>query len=96
MQLGMIGLGRMGANMVKRLATHGHECNEFLNPKGYSDATRYANGRACGEDDRRRCFGETRTAFRYFDKGDMATIGRHMAVADVRWLFHARLSGYQA
>src|SRR5579871_4465309 len=26
MQLGMIGLGRMGANMVRRLATHGHQC----------------------------------------------------------------------
>ena len=26
MQLGMIGLGRMGANMVKRLAAKGHEC----------------------------------------------------------------------
>jgi len=26
MQIGMIGLGRMGANMVKRLLKHGHEC----------------------------------------------------------------------
>lgn len=26
MQLGMIGLGRMGANMVRRLLKHGHEC----------------------------------------------------------------------
>jgi len=26
MQLGMIGLGRMGANMVRRLMAHGHEC----------------------------------------------------------------------
>ena len=26
MQLGMIGLGRMGANMVRRLASGGHEC----------------------------------------------------------------------
>jgi NADH dehydrogenase FAD-containing subunit len=40
--------------------------------------------------------GKPRTAFRYFDKGDMATIGRHMAVADVRWPFYARLSGYPA
>jgi NADH dehydrogenase len=40
--------------------------------------------------------GRSRTAFRYFDKGDMATIGRHRAVADVRWPFHARLSGYPA
>ena len=26
MQLGMIGLGRMGANMVRRLLRSGHEC----------------------------------------------------------------------
>ncbi len=26
MQLGMIGLGRMGANLVRRLMGHGHEC----------------------------------------------------------------------
>ena len=29
MQLGMVGLGRMGANMVRRLAAHGHECVVF-------------------------------------------------------------------
>src|ERR1700744_5158995 len=29
MQLGMIGLGRMGANMVRRLIRHGHECVVF-------------------------------------------------------------------
>jgi NADH dehydrogenase len=40
--------------------------------------------------------GRPRTAFRYFDKGDMATIGRHRAVADVRWPFTTRLSGYPA
>jgi 6-phosphogluconate dehydrogenase len=33
MQLGMIGLGRMGANMVRRLVRGGHECVVFdLNP----------------------------------------------------------------
>ena len=26
MQLGMIGLGRMGANMVRRLIKDGHQC----------------------------------------------------------------------
>jgi 6-phosphogluconate dehydrogenase len=31
MQLGMIGLGRMGSNMVKRLMAHGHECVVFDN-----------------------------------------------------------------
>jgi 6-phosphogluconate dehydrogenase len=34
MQLGMVGLGRMGANMVKRLVRHGHECTVFdMSPK---------------------------------------------------------------
>jgi 6-phosphogluconate dehydrogenase len=34
MQLGMIGLGRMGANMVRRLIKHGHECVVFdANPE---------------------------------------------------------------
>jgi 6-phosphogluconate dehydrogenase len=29
MQLGMIGLGRMGANMVRRLLKNGHDCAVF-------------------------------------------------------------------
>jgi len=29
MQLGMIGLGRMGANMVRRLVNDGHDCVVF-------------------------------------------------------------------
>ena len=29
MQLGMIGLGRMGANMVRRLQKNGHQCVVF-------------------------------------------------------------------
>ena len=29
MQLGMIGLGRMGANMVRRLIRDGHQCVVF-------------------------------------------------------------------
>ena len=34
MQLGMIGLGRMGANMVRRLIRDGHECVVFdMSPK---------------------------------------------------------------
>jgi NADH dehydrogenase FAD-containing subunit len=86
----------MGANMVKRFATHGHECNEFLNPKGFSDATRYANGEHVAKMIGADALGKPRTAFCYFDKGDMATIGRHMAVADVRWPFTTRLSGYPA
>ncbi|MEO6966242.1 MAG: NAD(P)/FAD-dependent oxidoreductase [Acidobacteriaceae bacterium] len=37
-----------------------------------------------------------RKKFHYFDKGDMATIGRHRAVADVKWPFHAHMSGFPA
>jgi NADH:ubiquinone reductase (H+-translocating) len=37
-----------------------------------------------------------RTAFRYFDKGDMATIGRLAAVAKIEWPFRAHWSGFMA
>ena len=39
---------------------------------------------------------KTRPPFRYFDKGDMATIGRMSAVAKVEWPFKAHLSGFPA
>ena len=40
--------------------------------------------------------GKSRPAFRYFDKGDMSTIGRRAAVAKVEWPFKAHLSGLAA
>ena len=40
--------------------------------------------------------GQPRPAFRYFDKGDMATIGRMAAVAKVEWPFKAHMSGFPA
>ena len=40
--------------------------------------------------------GKDRPAFRYFDKGDMATIGRLAAIAKVEWPFKAHLSGFLA
>jgi NADH dehydrogenase len=40
--------------------------------------------------------GKARPAFRYFDKGDMATIGRRAAVAKVEWPFKAHMSGLPA
>ena len=40
--------------------------------------------------------GKPRRAFRYFDKGDMATIGRLAAIAKVEWPFKAHLSGFAA
>src|SRR5437016_1901069 len=41
MQLAMIGLGRMGANMVRRLIKGGHECVVFdMSPKAVADLAR--------------------------------------------------------
>ena len=40
--------------------------------------------------------GKPRPGFRYFDKGDMATIGRMSAVADVKWPFKAHMKGFPA
>src|SRR5215510_4720702 len=41
MQLGMIGLGRMGANMVRRLIKGGHQCVIFdVSPKVVADLAR--------------------------------------------------------
>jgi len=40
--------------------------------------------------------GKPRPPFRYFDKGDMATIGRMAAIAKVEWPFKAHLSGFAA
>ena len=41
MQIGMIGLGRMGANMVRRLLKAGHECVVFdMSPKAVEDLAR--------------------------------------------------------
>ena len=40
--------------------------------------------------------GKPRTAFHYFDKGDMATIGRYAAVAKVEWPFKAHWGGFMA
>jgi NADH:ubiquinone reductase (H+-translocating) len=37
-----------------------------------------------------------REKFHYFDKGDMATIGRYAAVADIKWPFRAHWSGFMA
>ncbi len=37
-----------------------------------------------------------RTHFRYFDKGDMATIGRFSAVAKIEWPFKAHWGGFPA
>src|ERR1700716_2883833 len=41
MQLGMVGLGRMGANMVRRLLKGGHQCVVFdVSPKAVDELVR--------------------------------------------------------
>jgi len=46
---------------------------------------------------RRRLHGQVVEAFRYSDRGDVATIGRLSGVADIRWLGRlGRLSGFPA
>ena len=48
MQLGTIGLGRMGANMVRRLMRDGHECVVYdVNPgcRAAADRTKRRAGR---------------------------------------------------
>ena len=52
MQLGMIGLGRMGANMVRRLLKGGHDCVVFdLFPKAVEElAKEKATGATSLED----------------------------------------------
>jgi len=49
-------------------------------------------GRMIGED----LGGKPRSPFHYFDKGDMATIGRMAAVAKIEWPFKAHWSGFLA
>jgi 6-phosphogluconate dehydrogenase len=42
MQVGMIGLGRMGANMARRLLNGGHQCVVFdLSPKAVAELTEH-------------------------------------------------------
>ncbi len=40
--------------------------------------------------------GRMKKPFYYFDKGDMATIGRASAIANVKWPFRAHMSGFLA
>ena len=46
MQLGMIGLGRMGANMVRRLVRHGHQCVVFdMSPNAVAELEGQRDGK---------------------------------------------------
>lgn len=52
MQMGMVGLGRMGANMVRRLLKHGHDCVVFdVNPENVAALVRQGATGATSPDD---------------------------------------------
>ena len=57
MQIGMIGLGRMGANMVRRLQHDGHQCVVF--DKNLDNVKDLAKEGAIGSYDHRGFRGET-------------------------------------
>ena len=60
MQLGMIGLGRMGANMVRRLLKNGHRCVVFdRSPKAVEEL---AQENAAGAFRRSRIFARSWTS----------------------------------
>ena len=47
MQIGMIGLGRMGANMARRLMNKGNQCVVFdMSPKAVAELTKQGAGGA--------------------------------------------------
>ncbi len=64
MQLGMIGLGRMGANMVRRLIGGGHDCVVFdMSPKAVAQLTKEKATGASSLSDFARTLGRPRTVW---------------------------------
>ena len=75
MQLGMIGLGRMGANMVRRVIRKGHQCVVFdMSPKAVEDV---GERESRGIDVARRFGRETRAAACGLVDGASGGGGRH-------------------
>ena len=55
MQMGMIGLGRMGANMVRRLMKDGHECVVYdVHPEAVDELVGEGQGRRLWRNSSRR------------------------------------------
>ena len=79
MQLGMIGLGRMGANMVRRLQKNGHQCVVYdHNPAlGAALALLYPGTFAARALSRRAELG----AFEVLQSAAVVTIGAAIAIA---------------
>ena len=58
MQLGVIGLGRMGANMVRRVIRKGHECVVFdRSPEAIKELVAEKAVGAASRHSDRKCFG---------------------------------------
>ncbi len=75
MQLGMIGLGRMGANMVRRLQKNGHTCVVYDRS---ADSVKQLSGEgATGADFTRRFREEIAKAPRYLADGSRCSCRRH-------------------
>ncbi len=84
MQLGMIGLGRMGGNMVRRLMRGGHQCVVFdLNPANVSGlAAEGATGATSHGGFRQQALPSPRAAWVMVPAGD-ATEGTVMKLASL-------------
>jgi myo-inositol catabolism protein IolC len=67
MQLGMIGLGRMGANMVRRLIKDGHQCVVFDRSPGSGEG--FGQGQAPSAPSRSPTWSKTRQAARHLADG---------------------------
>jgi 6-phosphogluconate dehydrogenase len=89
MQLGMIGLGRMGANMVRRLMRGGHECVVFdLSPENVKRLAGEGAAGASSLDDFVRRLTPPRAAWCMVPAGEatetaIRELGRRMAPGDV-------------
>ncbi|HLZ00363.1 MAG TPA: decarboxylating 6-phosphogluconate dehydrogenase [Candidatus Angelobacter sp.] len=71
MQLGMVGLGRMGGNMVRRLLRGGHECVVTdLNPKNVDELAKEGAGPSTSLDDFVAKLKKPRTAWIMVPAGD--------------------------
>jgi 6-phosphogluconate dehydrogenase len=88
MQIGMIGLGRMGGNMVRRLLRGGHDCVVFdLNPRAVADLAGQGAAGSASLDDFVARLAPPRTAWLMVPAGDpteqmVRELGTRLAAGD--------------
>src|SRR5215469_16899927 len=88
MQLGMVGLGRMGANMVRRLLKEGHQCVVFdTSPKAKEPLVREGAGAASSFEDMARRLDEPRAIWLMVPAaavdGTIASLSPHLESGDI-------------